>query len=68
MQNGLLVTVTANGFLRSMVRNLAGGLVAVGAGELPPTVLEEILARRDRALNPIPPAVPQGLCLLRVDY
>ncbi len=68
MQNGLLVTVTANGFLRSMVRNLVGGLVAVGAGELPPTILEEILARRDRALNPIPPAAPQGLCLLRVDY
>ena len=68
MQNGLLVTVTANGFLRSMVRNLVGGLVAIGSGELPATTLEEILARRDRALNPIPPAAPQGLCLLRVDY
>ncbi len=67
-QNGLLVTVTANGFLRSMVRNLVGGLVAAGAGDVPPEALEEILARRDRALNPIPPAVPQGLCLLRVDY
>lgn len=68
MQNGLLVTVAASGFLRSMVRNLVGGLVTVGVGDLPPSALEEILARRDRALNPIPPAVPQGLCLLRVDY
>lgn len=68
MQNGLLVTVSASGFLRSMVRNLVGGLVTVGVGDLPPSALEEILARRDRALNPIPPAVPQGLCLLRVDY
>jgi tRNA pseudouridine38-40 synthase len=68
MRNGLLVTVTANGFLRSMVRNLVGSLVTVGAGDLPPEALEEILALRDRARNPIPPAVPQGLCLLRVDY
>ncbi len=68
MRNGLLVTVTANGFLRSMVRNLVGGLVTVGAGDLPPVALEEILALRDRARNPIPPAAPQGLCLLRVDY
>ena len=68
MRNGLLVRVTANGFLRSMVRNLVGGLIAVGGGELEPTVLEEILLRCDRALNPIPPAAPQGLCLLRVDY
>ena len=68
MRNGLLVTVTANGFLRSMVRNLVGGLIMVGAGDLPPAALTEILALRDRARNPIPPAAPQGLCLLRVDY
>lgn len=68
MKHGLLVTVTANGFLRSMVRNLVGGLVAVGSGEVPPQALEEILALRDRSRNPIPPAAPQGLCLLRVDY
>ena len=67
-QNGLLVTVTANGFLRSMVRNIVGGLVAAGAGDILPATLEELLAQGDRALNPIPPAVPQGLCLLRVDY
>ncbi len=68
MRNGLLVTATANGFLRTMVRNLVGALVTVGTGELPPVALEEILALRDRARNPIPPAAPQGLCLLRVDY
>lgn len=68
MRNGFLVTVTATGFLRSMVRNIVGSLVTVGAGDLPPVALEEILALRDRALNPIPPAMPQGLCLLHVDY
>jgi len=68
MQNGVLVMVTANGFLRSMVRNLVGGLVTVGVGDLPPEGLMDILALQDRALNPIPPAAPQGLCFLRVDF
>ena len=68
MRDGLLITATANGFLRTMVRNLVGALVTVGTGDLPPEALEEILALRDRAHNPIPPAAPQGLCLLRVDY
>lgn len=67
-RNGFLVIVTANGFLRSMVRNLVGGLVTVGAGDLPPEGLMDILALRDRAKNPIPPAAPQGLSFLRVDY
>ena len=68
VRHGLLVTVTANGFLRSMVRNLVGGLLAVGAGDVPPEALTETLATRDRTQNPIAPAAPQGLCLLRVDY
>ena len=68
VRDGVLVTVTANGFLRTMVRNLVGGLVAVGTGQMPPTALEEILDLRDRSRNPIPPAVPQGLFLWRVDY
>lgn len=66
--NGLLVTATANGFLRTMVRNLVGGLVAVGSGKVPVETLEEILATCDRVRNPIAPAVPQGLFLRRVDY
>jgi len=66
--NGLLVTATANGFLRTMVRNLVGGLIAVGSGKAQIETLEEILVTRDRVRNPIAPAAPQGLCLLRVDY
>ncbi len=66
--NGLLVTATANGFLRTMVRNLVGGLIAVGSGKVPVKTLEEILATRDRITNPIAPAAPQGLFLWRVDY
>ena len=66
--HGLLVTATANGFLRTMVRNLVGGLIAVGSGKVPVETLEEILATRDRVQNPIAPAAPQGLFLRRVDY
>lgn len=66
--NGLLVIACANGFLRTMVRNLVGGLVAVGVGEQAPDVLEQILNLRDRSRNPIPPVLPHGLFLLRVDY
>ena len=66
--NGLLVTASATGFLRTMVRNLVGGLIAVGSGKVPLETLEEILATRDRVRNPIAPVAPHGLCLLRVDY
>lgn len=68
VSDGLLVTATANGFLRSMVRNLVGGLIAVGSGKVRPEMLEEILETRDRVRNPIAPAAPQGLFLWRVDY
>ncbi len=67
-RHGLLVTAVASGFLRTMVRNLVGGLVAVGSGKVPIETLEEILETRDRVKNPIAPAVPQGLFLWRVDY
>jgi tRNA pseudouridine38-40 synthase len=62
------VIVTANGFLRSMVRNIAGVLLEVGYGDLPLSAVEEILAAKDRTKNPVAPAAPHGLCLLRVDY
>lgn len=68
VSGGLLVTATASGFLRSMVRNLVGALLAVGAGDLPPAALTDILESRDRSRNPVPPAAPHGLCLMRVDY
>lgn len=62
------VTVQANGFLRSMVRNLVGVLLAVGHGDLPPEAAARILDTRDRTQNPCAPAAPYGLCLWRVEY
>ena len=64
----ILFVVTANGFLRSMVRNIVGALLEVGVGDLPPSAVQEILDMRDRVANPVAPAAPHGLCLLKVDY
>lgn len=64
----ILFVVTANGFLRAMVRNFVGVLLAVGMDDLSPRAVEDILETRDRARNPIAPASPYGLCLRRVGY
>ncbi len=64
----ILVTVTANAFLRSMVRNIVGVLIEIGKGDLASAAALEILATRDRNQNPCAPAAPHGLCLWRVDY
>lgn len=57
----------ANAFLHHMVRNLAGALVAVGAGEREPTWVREVLEARDRRQNGIT-APPDGLYLAEVEY
>jgi tRNA pseudouridine38-40 synthase len=64
----ILFVVTANGFLRSMVRNIVGLLLEIGAGDLEPKSVREILDTRDRVANPVAPAAPHGLCLLKVEY
>jgi tRNA pseudouridine38-40 synthase len=63
----LVMRIEGNGFLRHMVRNIAGTLVDVGAGRWPPSRVTEILARRDRTqAGPTAPA--HGLFLVRVIY
>jgi len=58
--------VEGEGFLRHMVRNLAGTLVEIGRGRWPAARAAEILASRDRGqAGPTAPA--HGLCLIRVD-
>jgi tRNA pseudouridine38-40 synthase len=61
------IRVEGSGFLRHMVRILAGTLVQVGSGRREPGSLAAVLAARDRrAAGPTAP--PQGLTLVRVDY
>jgi tRNA pseudouridine38-40 synthase len=64
----LVVIATANAFLRAMVRNLVGALLAVGRGEIPADELVAIAETKDRISNPCPTAPAHGLCLFRVDY
>jgi len=59
--------VVGNGFLRHMVRTLAGTLLLAGRGQLDAGAVPQILAARDRGrAGPVAPA--RGLCLERVLY
>jgi tRNA pseudouridine38-40 synthase len=63
----LTFTVTANAFLRQMVRNLVGTLLTVGKQLWSPAYVAEILATCERR-RCAPPAPPQGLVLEQVHY
>jgi len=58
---------TADGFLKQMVRNLVGCLVACGRGKLDTGAVRDILESGDRTLAPAT-VPPQGLTLVRVEY
>ena len=61
------ISIEAEGFLRYMVRNIVGTLVAVGSGKMAISDVGAILASGDRS-RAAPTAPPQGLCLLEVTY
>jgi tRNA pseudouridine38-40 synthase len=61
------ITVRANAFLHHMVRNLAGSLLMVGAGQRTEDWIAEVLEARDRTLAG-PTAPPQGLYFAGVEY
>ena len=66
---GRLITyeISGSGFLRHMVRAIAGSLVEVGCGRRGSDWMSEVLASRDRTgAGPTAPA--HGLFLVRVDY
>ena len=59
--------IVGDGFLRGMVRSIAGALAEVGRGRRQPAWLAEVLAARDRQLAP-KTAPPAGLTLVEVLY
>ena len=63
----ITIRVTGNGFLYNMVRIIAGTLISVGMGQIPPDQIEDILNARDRAAaGPTAPA--RGLTLIGMEY
>ncbi len=61
------IDVEANAFLHHMVRNLAGVLMSIGAGERPPGWAAEVLAARDRTRGGVT-APPDGLYFVTARY
>jgi tRNA pseudouridine38-40 synthase len=63
----VVIDITANAFLHHMVRNIAGSLLVVGAGERSPAWFADVLASKDRTLA-AETAPPDGLYLVEVGY
>jgi len=63
----ICIKVNGGGFLYKMVRSIAGYLIRVGAGEVPPESVTEIINSRKRTAI-VPTAPPSGLFLWQVRY
>jgi tRNA pseudouridine38-40 synthase len=63
----LFIDIEANAFLHHMVRNIAGVLMTIGAGEQPPQWAKEVLEHRNRTQGGVT-ALSSGLYLTGVDY
>lgn len=63
----IIITLTANAFLRHMMRCIVALLVAIGGGRVEPAAVELALSRNDDRLRSRL-APPRGLCLVAVDY
>ena len=63
----IYIDIEANAFLYHMVRNIAGVLMAIGAGEQPVGWAKEVLEHQDRTKGGVT-APPHGLYLTNVIY
>lgn len=63
----IVLDIRANAFLHHMVRNIAGVLMSIGAGERPVSWAREVLERGERKSGGVT-AHPYGLYLVQVDY
>lgn len=65
---GVDFTITADRYLHHMVRYLVGTLVEIGLNGRPADDFSRLLDGSDASLTTSPPAPPQGLFLVRVEY
>jgi tRNA pseudouridine38-40 synthase len=61
------ITISADGFLYKMVRNIVGTLALIGSGKESPDLVLKIFKSKDRKLSP-KSAPANGLCLMSVKY
>ncbi len=61
------ISITSDGFLYKMVRNITGALIAVGSGRIQPGSVLKLLKSKERILAPRT-APSYGLCLMSVRY
>lgn len=68
-RNGEMISleITGNAFLHNMIRIIVGTIVEMNRNRAEPSVLAEILSRRDRDFSGVT-APPYGLYLVRVLY
>lgn len=63
----ITIRVTGNGFLYNMVRIIAGTLIRIGGGDMPPEQIKDILEALDRDVaGPTAPA--HGLTMMGIEY
>lgn len=67
VHNGLIFHITANRFLRNMVRAIVGTLLAIGRSKLSPADMKRIIESKDRK-QAGESAAACGLYLTRVEY
>lgn len=63
----ILIDIQADGFLHHMVRNIAGVLMSIGAGEQAPDWSREVLLQKDRTLGGVT-APAHGLYFMEALY
>lgn len=63
----IVLDVRASAFLHHMVRNIAGTLMSIGAGEKPVSWMADVLAARNRKQAGVT-APPYGLYMVGVEY
>ena len=66
-EDHLVFDIVATAFMKYMVRNIVGTLIAVGQGKIKPEEIKNIIRSRDRR-RAGPTAPPQGLTLMEVYY
>jgi tRNA pseudouridine38-40 synthase len=63
----VIIDIKGNAFLHHMVRNIAGVLMEIGAGQAAPGWCQEVLNAKDRTQGGVT-ALPNGLFLTQVKY